>query len=118
MPDFDYPYEDDPAGRRPEHFTPASDTASGYSPLARFQARRQDGALDAAVKQQHARWETEGVDPDAADPEEVVRIERANENIARQVEAFATEWLGDEGISRIILNDLPVGVFAPGPGVE
>ena len=117
MPDLDYPYEDDPAGRKPEKFTPASDSASGYSPLSRFQQQRAASALDIAVIEQHQRWRTEGVDPDAPDAEDSIRIERNNARFAAEVETFAESWLLDSEIADIVLGNIDPSAFTPGPGL-
>lgn len=117
MPDFDYPYEDDPAGRRPEHLPTSSDSASGWSPLSRFQQARAATALDIAVIDQHRRWKTEGVDPDAPDPEDALRIERNNARFAAEVETFAESWLLDSDIAEIVLGNINPSDWTPGPGI-
>lgn len=120
-----YPYEDNPEGRRPQTLSDwqAQQRAKGLpdgssgSPLARFQSRRNADALDVAVIDQHQRWRTEGVDPDAADPEDALRIERNNARFAAEVETFAESWLLDTEIADIITGTLDPSDWTPGPGV-
>ena len=136
MPDFDYPYEDaeDPKDRRPQSLsewqeqqrakgrpsTPkeAAEHRRYADPIiAGIEHHRNATALDVAVIEQHQRWRTEGVDPDAPDAEDSIRIANNNARFAAEVEAFAESWLLDSEIADIVLANIDPADWQPGPGL-